>query len=307
MNSCSKFFKDIFHIPALTQKINKRLILILEQFYTKERVSDKIFLTLMFRLRKGEWIRWKNPVTFSEKQQWLKLYNRDSRQTMLTDKVLVKDWVGKRIGYEHIIPTLEVWNNVDEIDFNKLEFNTIIKCNHGSGPPFFAFYNEASDTGKIKEKLRKAMLIDYSKHAGEWHYKNIERKILIEKNINPLNELIDYKFFCFNGCPKFIKVVIYRENDQNSANYYDLKWNLIDISQANWPADFSLKVKRPKNLEKMIDIAFVLSKDFPFIRIDLYNLNGKIFFGEMTFYQGAGFTKWLNKKTDKYLGEMLLI
>lgn len=246
-----------------------------------------------------------NPQTFNEKIQWLKLYDQKPEYTEMVDKFEVKKYIADAIGEEYIIPTLGIYNNFDEIDFNKLPNQFVIKCTHDSGSIIICKDKSTFDRKKAKKKINKWLKRNYYYHSREWSYKNVKPRIIIEKYMvdESGTELKDYKIFCFNGEPKFIEVDFGRFSD-HKRNLYTLDWELLDL-EIKYPSDPQKVIKRPNHLEKMIEFSRILSKNIPHVRVDLYSINNKIYFGELTFYHGSGLEKIEPVEWDKKLGDML--
>ncbi len=272
-------------------------------------IPDKLYLTLLYRCKMGKWIDWKNPQTFTEKIQWLKLYNRKPEYTTMVDKFAVKDHVADVIGCEYIIPTLGVWNTPTEIDFDALPDKFVLKTTHGGGGGGVVICRDKAtfDVVAARSKLRNSLKSDIYKYYREWPYKNVPRRIIAEKFIDVPDkaDLTDYKFFCFNGEPRFLKVDFDRFVDHH-ANYYDLEWNLLPFGEAEIPPVESHVEHCPPNFDKMITIARKLSKGHPFLRVDLYNVAGRIFFGELTFYPASGLGAFSPCKYDFEIGNRLI-
>ena len=269
---------------------------------------DKLFLKLKFRLMMGEKLDLKNPKTFNQKLQWLKLYNRKPEYTTMVDKYTVKEYVANIIGEEHIIPTLGVWNSVDEIDWDALPNQFVLKTTHGGGGGGVVICKSKADLDKNKacKILEKSMNGNIYITQREWPYKNVRKRIIAEKYMIDESgyELKDYKFFCFNGKVECFKVDFDRFTS-HKANYYDRNATLLPFGETVCPADHSKKFDKPKNFNKMIECVETLSKDIPFLRIDLYNINGEIYFGEITFFPAAGVGKFEPMEWDYILGEKL--
>lgn len=273
---------------------------------TKSLWDDETYLKLIYRFSIDKKLNLENPETFTEKIQWLKLNDRNPQYTNLVDKVKVKDYVEKKIGKEYIIPTIAVYDKAEDIDFNSLPDKFVMKCNHDSGTPFICKNKADLDSNKVRKQFKKLLERDYYLALREWPYKNVERKIIVEEFITPpdIRDLRDYKFFCFNGEPKFFKIDFGRFSDHHS-NYYDLNWNLLQYEEHPYPRDPLHKEEKPKNFDLMVSIAKKLSEGFSFIRVDLYNIKGKIYFGELTLYPGSGFIPWKKTNHDSEIGKLL--
>lgn len=282
---------------------NSLAIRLLERYFTW--LPDKMFLKIRFRLSMGYWLNLKNPQTFSEKIQWLKLYNRKPEFTMMVDKVKVKSYIASIIGEKYIIPTLGVWDNPDEINFDVLPNRFVLKCNHNSGTGMYICKDKSKmDIEKVKAELRKGLKQNYYKKNREWSYKNVEPRIIAEKYMEDKNgELKDYKFFCFDGCVKCLEVD-YDRFIEHHRNIYDINWNLMPFSIA-YPSKEGIVIEKPQNFEKMVEIAQILSKGCPHVRVDLYNIEGTIYFGELTFYHGSGYETFKPSEWNLKFGEWI--
>lgn len=268
-------------------------------------LPDKLYLSIKFRSRFGYWMDWNNPKTFNEKMQWLKLYDVHPEFTQMVDKVAAKDYVASIIGNEYIIPTLNIYNSVDEINFDELPNQFVLKCTHDSGGLVICKDKRNFDIEEAKIKLKKGLKRSYVIQNREYPYKNVPRRIIAEQYMEDESgtQLKDYKIFCFNGIPKFIEVD-YDRYTSHKLNVYDLEWNFLDFYMTS-PNDNNVIIKKPSQLKTMLEIASALSKDKVFLRVDLYSINDMIYFGEMTFTPGSGMIDFHPKKYDLILGEML--
>ncbi len=269
--------------------------------------SDQKFLEKLFPLRTGYSLNVQAPKTFNEKMQWVKLNVRNPEHIRMVDKADAKIYVERNIGKEYIIPTLAVYNTVEEINFDELPDQFVLKCTHDSGGIVICTDKETLDRNAAIKKLRKALKKSYFYRNREWPYSQIVPRIIAEKYMVDESgwQLKDYKIFCFNGEPKFIEVD-YDRYVGHKLNVYDLNWNFIDFYMTS-PNDKNVEIKKPLQLEKMIEIARVLSKDTIFLRVDLYSINNKIYFGELTFTPGSGMIDFHPKEYDLKLGEMLTL
>lgn len=279
-------------------------------FHTSKLWSDKAYLQIMYRLKMGKKLNVDCPKSFSEKLQWLKLYNRKPEYTMMVDKVKVKDYVASVLGEEYIIPTLGVWDNPDNIDFEKLPDRFVIKCNHNSGLGMFICKDKSKmDIDKVKENLRKGLAQNYYMEYREWPYKDVPRRILAEKYIDPMpgkRDLPDYKFFCFDGEPKYCQVITGRETNM-CIDFFDQDWNHQPFHEPrNYPFA-SPTPQKPDNYEMMWNAARKLSEGLPFSRIDFYDVGESVYFGEITFFPTNGMGGFDPDYYDNLIGDMITL
>ena len=268
---------------------------------------DKLLLSILYRLKIGKRIDWKNPKTFNEKLQWLKLYNRRPEYTTYVDKYKVREYIAKTIGEEYLIPLLGVWDNSDQIDFDILPNQFVLKCNHNSGGICICKNKSNFDIKKAKFQLRKWLKSDYWLYQREWPYKNVPRKIIAEKFMDDVSEdssLRDYKFMCFDGKVKCSFVC----SDRNTkaglhVTFFDLEWKVLPFER-HYPSRKE-GLPKPKCYDKMVMLAEKLSKGIPFVRVDFYEINGRVYFGELTFYPGSGFEEFTPRSADEWLGSLI--
>ena len=268
-------------------------------------LPDKLYLSIKFRTRFGYWMDWNHPKTFSEKLQWLKVFDRHEEYTLLVDKVAVKPFVAGIIGWEYVIPTLATYRSVDEIDFDKLPNKFVLKCNHDSGGLVVCKNKKDLDLIAAKKKLRKGLKHTYITQNREYPYAKVPRQIIAEPFIVDESgyELKDYKFFCFDGQPKFLFVATGRLENDVKFDFFDMDWNHIPVKNGH---PNSLKpIRKPEGFEKMVEIAKKLSMGFRHVRVDLYNVNGKVYFGELTFFHFSGMTPFVPSSWDEKFGKLL--
>lgn len=271
------------------------------------KISDRYAIEQMWKKRMSYPLNLDNPQTFSEKLQWLKLYNRKPYYTKLVDKYLVKDIVGNMIGQEYIIPTLGVYKHFDDINFESLPNQFVLKCNHDSGSIVVCLDKQNFNIPEAKSFLEKCLAKNYYIASREWPYKNVERRIIAEPYMkddnNPL--LTDYKFYCFDGEPKFL-YVSYGLADHGTAfiSYMTLDWKPAPFHRPDFQ-EYTECPPRPQSYDKMIEIAKTLSTDMPFVRVDLYEINMKPYFSEMTFFPGDGLTPFEPNEWDAKIGEYI--
>ena len=269
---------------------------------------DKLFLKLKFRLMMGEKLDLNCPKTFNQKLQWLKLYNRKPEYTTMVDKYAVKEYVANIIGEEYIIPTLGIWNSTDEIDWDALPNQFVLKTTHGGGGGGVVICKDKGtfDIEKAKQKLQISLKSDIYINFREWPYKNVPKRIIAEQYMTDESnvELKDYKFFCFNGKVRCFKVDFDRFIG-HKANYYNRNAELLPFGEESCMPDFNRQFEKPINFNKMLSLAEKLANGVPFVRIDLYNINGRIYFGEITFFPAAGMGKFEPREWDVKLGNYL--
>lgn len=266
-------------------------------------MSDKFYLSVLWKMKMGYKLDWKHPKTFNEKLQWLKLYNHDALYITLVDKYRVKQWVAEKIGKQYVNPTLAVYNSVDEIDLDALPAQFVLKCNHDSGSVVICKDKATFDLDAAKRKLRVAMKKNFYWEAREWPYKNVKRVILADEYLDDHlgDELRDYKFYCFNGEPK----IVYCTNKGRDIyeNFYDMDFNTMDISHGF--RRFEPEITKPEGFETMKRNAALLSAGIPFVRVDFNEVEGRVLFGEFTFFDWAGFCKIQPKEWDDILGDWI--
>ena len=272
---------------------------------------DKQYLQMMFWLHLGRKLNLKNPKTFNEKLQWLKLYNHKPEYTIMVDKVKAKEYVAKLIGEEHIIPTLGVWDDPDDIDFDALPDQFVLKCNHNSGTGMCICRDKSKlDIEKVKAELRKGLKENYYMRWREWPYKNVPRKILAEKFMvdESGTELKDYKIFCFNGEPRYCQVISDRNTDEK-IDFYDMHWKrlvgLVGLNDKVHNSEYAIPC--PESFEDMKQMASLLAKSIPFSRIDFYEINHQAYFGEITFFPATGFGNFNPREWNVKMGDMITL
>ena len=292
----------IYHIKNKVRNLSHRNSFINKLYLISNRIkvsllsilSDEKFAKMKYKENTGKTLNLDDPKTFNEKLWWLKLNNRDPLLTKCSDKVKVRDYV-KECGLGHILNEVYgVYDNANDIDFDELPDKAFIKTNHGSGTNIIWDRNKPFDKAKFRKKFNRALKENYYWQSREWNYKNIEPKIIVEKILEDKENksLIDYRFLCFDGVVKMIFVDIETAAEDGShspyakRNVYDRDFNYLDIKVKRERYDKSL-ISKPKNFEKMIEYAEILSEPFPFCRVDLYNINGDVYFGEITFYPGG--------------------
>ena len=295
-------------ISRLLGKVHKIYnVLAMRGFFNK--VPDEEYLKKRYRAHFNRSLNLQNPKTFNEKLQWLKLYDRKSEYTVMVDKYRVREYISEKIGKQYLIPLLGVWDSPDEIDFDSLPNKFALKCNHNSGLGMCICTDKSSlNIEQVKEELNKGLKQDYYLTGREWIYKDVPRKIVAEQFLkSDAGGLTDYKIHCFNGVPKFILVCRDRFAESGlTEDFYTPQWEHMDVKRPEIP-NATEPIEKPKGLEKMLMLAEKLSKDIPFIRIDFYFVEGKIYFSELTFFPASGFEGFEPQIWDEKFGEWLTL
>lgn len=250
----------------------------------------------------------KNPKTYNEKLNWLKLYNRNPLYTTLVDKFAVKEYISEIIGKEYVVPTIGVWNHFDEIDFNNLPNQFVLKCTHDSSGIVICRDKSKLDMESARRIIVRSLETDYYMLAREWPYKNVPRKIIAEPFLqDQYGELRDYKFFCFNGVVRLMFVVTDRASstEETKFDFFDADFRHLPVIQGHPNA--RITINKPNNFDEMKRLAEILSKDIPHVRVDFYEVNNSILFGELTLFHFGGLVPFLPKEWDLKLGEMLTL
>ena len=261
-------------------------------------------LSRVYAEKIGHPLNWDEPAAYTEKMQWVKLYDTDPRKTLLSDKFRVREWVAEKIGEEYLIPLLGAWDRFDDIDFSALPKQFALKTNHGSGTNEIVRDKAKINFKSLKRKFDDWMAMDFAYTTYfEMHYSAIERKIIAEQYMETdRGELQDYKFLCFDGKPYFCWVDLGRYG-AHSRTVFDLNWDLQPWTQAEYGISKE-PIPKPKNFEKMVELAMVLCRGFSHVRVDFYNVDGRIYFGEMTFTNGSGLDRIVPEEYDTMLGAL---
>ena len=271
-------------------------------------MSDKLYLKMLYRLNLGKKLDFENPNTFNEKLQWLKIYDRNPQYTQMVDKYEVKKYIENKIGAEHVIPTLGIWNSFDEIDFDLLPNQFVLKCTHCGGV-YICKDKSTWNTKEIAKKINISLRKNYFWHVREWPYKNVLPRIIAEEYIAndeqeyKDNSLIVYKVFCFGGEPYLLQVIQNDKRKDETIDYFDTEWNLLDLKQ-NFP-NSKVHLEKPQQLSRMLELSRNLSQGMAFLRVDWYIKNETLLFSEFTFYSDAGMAKFEPADWDEKLGEMI--
>lgn len=267
---------------------------------------DKMYLKLLYRFRLGRRLNLNNPQRFTEKLQWLKLYYHNPLCKDLVDKAKVKKYIADWIGEEHVIPTYGIWDKFDEIDFDKLPDQFVLKTTNGGGGNGIVICDKKKqlDKNKARNILEKSLRQNIFEKLREWPYKEIDRRILAEKYMeDEYGELRDYKFYCFDGVPKCMFVASNRYTNHNFS-YFDMDFNRLSITSVGGRPS-KHEIQKPICFNEMKIIASRLSKGFPHVRVDLYTCQDKVFFGELTFFDLSGYDNFSSDEWDLKFGSWL--
>ena len=269
-------------------------------------MADDEYVRRMFRAKMGYELDLGSPKTFNEKLQWLKLYNRDPMHSVMVDKYAVKEYVARKIGNEYIIPTLGVWDSPDEIDFDVLPQQFVLKCTHDSHGLVICKDKNQLNIDDVKKRLKNSLDRNYYLRFREWPYKNVQPRIIAEQYMedSATGELRDYKFFCFGGIVKCYKVDFDRFI-RHRANYFAANGELIKIGEEVCPPDYEKIIPVPAKLEEMKGLASILSEGQVFLRVDFYSVDEKVYFGELTFSPASGYGKFVFEGNDELLGSWI--
>ena len=272
-------------------------------------VSDRKYIEAYFKAKLKYKPDLDNPKTLCEKLNWLKLYNRRPEYTSMVDKYKVKQYVASKIGKEHVVPLLGVWNKYEEIDFSKLPDQFVLKCTHDGGPVVCS--NKASfDIEKYRKVFHKKLKTGYYYQSREWPYKNVERRIIAEEYIPTLGhrDSTEYKITVCNGKVKMITVctgIAHASLEERNNDHFDCDWNVIPMYAYYKPS--GKKISRPDNLDEIIEISEKLAGDVPYIRVDLYDVDGHIYFGELTFFTWGGWIEFNPPEYDLIMGDWVAL
>lgn len=268
-------------------------------------LGDKIYIEILFRLKVGYKLNLNNPRTFNEKLQWLKLYYRNPKLIQMVDKYEVKVYIQNTIGEEYVISTLGVWDSFDDIDFENLPDKFVLKTTHDQGGVVICEDKNKFNYSGAQHKLNKHLKRNFYLKYREWPYKDVKPRIIAEEFIGEDSlELKDYKFYCFNGEAKMVFIASGRNTMEKKFDFYDIHFNHLDIKRAN-----TIQSKEgnqiPENYYKMVELAESLSSGLPHVRVDFFNIDGKIYFGELTFFTGAGMNPFYPEKWDYIIGDWI--
>lgn len=278
-------------------------------FFIRKIIPCKIYLQIVYFYHFRHFFSFKTPKSLNEKIQWLKINDRNSIYPILVDKVLVKKYVSNIIGEKYVIPSYKIWCSADNIEIDDLPEEFVLKCNHDSHCVFICKDKLKFNFNSAKKSLKKRLKFNLYWYGREWPYKNVKPLILAEKLLKPSSgdELLDYKILCFNGKPDNIMVCSGRQSGNIRYYYFDLNWNFLryQVKDFNLPDGFSLP--KPKHFDQMINFARELSQGLPLVRVDFYDTEEQLWFGELTLYPCAGFDTDITPYVDELLGSKLIL
>ena len=284
------------------------------QFYAINPRHYPMMIAQRYENFMGKPLDWDNLQTYVEKMQWIKLYDSTPIKSRLADKFLVRQWITEKIGSEYLIPLLGVWDKFDDINFDALPNQFVLKCNHGSGMNIICRDKKNFDKENAREKLTAWLKEDFGVRFFEPHYSKIPRKIIAEKLMidEDKPDLDGYKFWCFDGKPFYCGHETGRTADLQTDNMridnFDMDWNHTEIENSAHPnSDHPEKILKPKNFELMKELATKICKNFAHVRVDFYEIEGRVYFGEMTFVPGGHPIKWNSKGTDEHFGSLMTL
>lgn len=260
----------------------------------------------------GEKLDLENPKTFNHKLQWLKIYDRKPIYTTMVDKYEAKQFVAERIGREYVVENYGVWEKFDDIDFDALPEQFVLKCTHDSGGLVIVRDKSKLDKEAAKHKIEKSLKRNYYWGGREWPYKNVKKRIIAEKYMSDFSDeqgggITDYKFYCFDGEPEFLYVSKGLEDHSTARiSFLTLDWQFAPFKRKDYKP-FETLPPKPQNYEKMLEICKILSKDCPFLRVDLYECSGQIYFSELTFFPCGGVMPFKDKADDEKIGKLLTL
>lgn len=271
-------------------------------------LPDKLYLSLRYKAKFGKWPNWDNPQLYTEKVQWLKLYDRKPEYCNMVDKYEAKKYIANMVGEQYIIPTYGVWDSFDEINFDSLPERFVLKCTHNSGGVVVCLDKKNLDLEKARITLEKRLKENYYWHSREWQYKNVKPRIIAEEYLYdkeyPDDSIMDYKLLCFDGEPKLLYYA--EENtDDPYSDIYDMDFQKLDLQfpEPNSP----IIAEIPDKFEEMKNLARKLSAKSPHLRVDFYYVNGKLYVGELTFYHCAGLVDIKPEKWNQILGDWIVL
>ncbi len=269
--------------------------------------DDETYLKWYYFFPMKRWPDLKNPKSFNEKLQWLKIHDKNPAYSIMVDKYEVKKYIGGLLGQEYVIPTLGVWDRFEDIDFDSLPQQFVLKCTHDSGGLIICKNKNLLDIESARKKIDKCLKKDYYLETREYPYKNVKPRIIAEEYMvqSSASSLNDYKVLCFSGRAKLIEYHVDRFTDNHTQDFYDAEWNKTSITQEEYSAVSDYCAPKPVCLEEMIRLSELITKDMAHCRVDWYEINGKLLFGEITFFDGSGIAAFDNYADDLMLGSWI--
>lgn len=277
--------------------------------YALRFLPDKLYIQLYYFAAFKKFCNFKNPKSFNEKLQWLKLHDHNPEYINMVDKATAKEYAASIIGKQYIIPTLGIWDKFEDIDFNLLPNQFVLKCTHDSGGVVICRDKSKFDINSARNTINKSLKQNFYYVGREWVYKKIKPRILAEQYVEDEHEhgLSDYKFFCFNGVADCVMLCVGRESGHTKFYFFDEEWNLCRYNRSSQKIVDPINIAKPQNIKEMFKVAEKLSSQLKFARIDLYNANGKIYFGEITLCPNGGFDSNILPEIDLYFGDKINI
>lgn len=286
-----------------------KVVYVLDRIGVSRIIPDRTYLSLKYRANFGKKLNLKTPQTYNEKLQWLKLYDRKPEYTVMVDKYEAKKYVADRIGEEYIIPTLGVWDKVEDIDFDSLPNQFVLKCTHDSGGIVICRDKAKFNINEAKKKLEKSLKNNFYYFNREWPYKNVKPRIIAEQYMEDkeTGELRDYKFFSFNGTTKALFIATERQKvgEEVKFDFYNMEFEHLDFRQGH--PNSTSEIKKPITFAEMWKLSERLSNKIPHVRVDFYEVNGKVYFGELTFFHHAGMIPFDPEEWDYVWGSWLTL
>lgn len=275
--------------------------------YSRFIPSDILYIKVFYRLSMHQKLNLENPILYTEKIQWLKLKNTKPLFSKMVDKFESREIVSEKIGINYLIPLIGVWNSINEINFDELPDKFVLKTTHDSGSYIVCRNKSQLNYNEVKKKLSKALKRNYFYRSREYPYKHATPRIIAEKYMYDETqlELNDYKFYCFHGVPKFVQITTGKGKTKNSV-YYDMDFKPLPFTTSNWE-NSPEKIRRPEKFQEMIDVSRKLSNGLTHIRIDLYYINNRIYFGEYTFHSSGGIIRFNPPEWNRIIGNWVML
>lgn len=269
--------------------------------------DDETYLKWYYFFPMKRWPDLNNPKSFNEKLQWLKIHDKNPAYSKMVDKYEVKQYIGELLGQQYVIPTLGVWDRFDDIDFESLPNQFVLKCTHDSGGLVICKDKTQLDIESARKKINKCLKKNYYLETREFPYKDVKPRIIAEEYMEQpeASSLNDYKVLCFSGKAKLIEYHVDRFTDKHTQDFYDVEWNKTPITQGGYSAVSDYCAPKPKCLAEMIRLSELITKDMAHCRVDWYEINGKLFLGEITFFDGSGIEAFDNYADDLMLGSWI--